>query len=144
MDYHDEVKRFNRAKDYANEKHEGQVRKVSGERYFLHPLRVAQRVKTIFQMTVAVLHDTIEDTDATYEDIEKKFGKDVADCVEKLTHRKKNESHYDYITRVLTDEDAIAVKIADTCDNLQDFPSQNMIKKAMKSLPRLLKYEGDN
>lgn len=141
IDYSD-IKFFVKAKDYAREAHEGQIRLVTGENYFTHPLRVSQRVKTDFQKIVALLHDTIEDTKVTHEDLERKFGKEIADCVETLSHR-KDESHYDYITRVLTNEDAVAVKISDICDNLQDHPSQNAIKKCLRALPRLMKYEED-
>lgn len=139
MDYSD-IKFFGKVKDFAREAHEGQIRQVTGESYFIHPLRVSMKCKTDFQKLVALLHDTIEDTSVTYEDIEKRFGKEIADCVEVLTHR-KGESHHDYITRVLTNEDAIAVKIADICDNLCDFPSENAKKKSLRALPRLLKYE---
>ena len=141
MEYNDQVKRFNYAKDYANEKHEGQLR-LGGERFFIHPLRVCQRVKTILQQTIAILHDTVEDTDATLEEIEKKFGKEVADGVDAMTHR-VGESYHDYITRVLTNPDAVAVKIADICDNLNDDPSQNAIKKGLGGLARLLKFDGE-
>src|SRR5690606_27769970 len=72
------------AYEYAKVKHEGQFRS-SGEPYYTHPMEVAQ-ILTGFKMDVAtiltaILHDTLEDTDATYEELEKKFGKDVAELV---------------------------------------------------------------
>lgn len=136
-----ELRLFMDAKEFAFDAHNGQYR-TDGANYFIHPLRVSQRVKTEFQRVVALLHDTVEDTDVTLEKIEKKFGKKVADCVDALSYR-KGESYKDYITRVLENPDAIEVKIADICDNFCDRPSQNAIKKGLGGLARLLKFEGE-
>lgn len=85
----------------------------------------------------AVLHDTIEDTETTYEELEGEFGADVAVVVECLTHR-KGESYAEYIQRVKANPDAIAVKLADIADNLGDYPSQNAIRKSAMALEELL------
>lgn len=84
-----------RAYDYAKEKHEGQFRS-SGEPYYTHPVEVAQILANmnmdITTITTAILHDTVEDTDATLDDVEKKFNKTVADLVNGVSKLTRIES----------------------------------------------------
>ncbi len=85
-----------RAYEYAKKMHEGQTR-ASGEPYYLHPLAVAQilaemRMDTTTVAT-AILHDTLEDTKATSEDLTKNFGKEVADLVNGVSKLTRIESH---------------------------------------------------
>jgi len=127
---------------FATKAHAGQKR-TNGNNYIVHPIRVSQEVHTEKQRVCALLHDTIEDTTTTYDEIKAVFGVDVADTVERLTHR-KGESYQDYISRVLEDKDAIAVKIADICDNLSDSPSQRAIEKSSMALDRLVNSTVDN
>lgn len=72
---------FEEAIRFAVEKHSGQVRKLRGSPYILHPLEVASIVGTMSTdeelLCAAVLHDTVEDTDTTLEEIEEKFGRRV-------------------------------------------------------------------
>lgn len=74
--------------DFAREKHRGQKRK-SGEPYITHPLEVAAILcewgMDIDSLIAGVLHDTVEDTDATLRDIENLFGRDVAFLVDGVT-----------------------------------------------------------
>jgi (p)ppGpp synthase/HD superfamily hydrolase len=75
---------------FATEKHKGQVRKYTGEEYINHPIAVADIVEgyldakgynqedIAFAIQVALLHDTVEDTDATMDDIESLFGPEIA------------------------------------------------------------------
>ena len=76
-----------KAIDYATEKHQGQKRKNSKkEDYIVHPIEVMHLLKEYgvsdeVTLVAAVLHDTIEDTSATYEEIMEFFGKEVADVV---------------------------------------------------------------
>ena len=81
-----------RALAFAAEAHGriGQVRKYTGEPYINHPIEVMDIVKTASHYTdvmlaAALLHDTIEDTAVTRDDIEREFGSDVADMVMELT-----------------------------------------------------------
>lgn len=127
-----------KAESYAEMMHKGQFRKVSGERYFSHPLRVSDRVKTDFQKVCALLHDVVEDTPATIEDVQRKFGEDVAYVVDLLTH-KKGESYQDYISKLSESGDAIEVKVADICDNITDNPSKRFIEKTILALPILFR-----
>ena len=79
---------IDRAVDYANQKHKLQKRK-DGSPYIIHPLAVAQIVAEMGldcdAILGALLHDCIEDTDASHEDIEKIFGPTVAELVEGVT-----------------------------------------------------------
>ena len=76
------------ALEYSQKAHEGQFRK-SGEPYIVHPILVASIVAAVtndeIMTAAALLHDIIEDTLATAEDIESKFGKDVAHLVDGIT-----------------------------------------------------------
>ncbi len=134
-----DIRLFIKVKDFAAKKHLGQKRN-NGEPYFTHPMRVSWMCRTDLQKNAALLHDVLEDTNTTFVELVENFGMEIAYVVDLLTH-KKGESHYDYITRVLTDENAIRVKIADICDNMNDNPSENAIKKNLIALPRLLKYD---
>ena len=84
---------FNDAIEYAKKAHEGQTRKGSDVPYIEHPLEVADIVKTMTDdeavWAAAVLHDTVEDTPASYESIKALFGKEVAELVEGLTKLEK-------------------------------------------------------
>ena len=77
-----------KAYEYAEKAHSGQLRK-SGEPYIIHPLNVAYIVADLGLDTqticAALLHDVVEDTDATYEDIETEFSEEIAQIVEGVT-----------------------------------------------------------
>ena len=79
---------IDKAVEYANAKHQYQKRK-DGSPYIIHPLAVAEVVAEMgLDMDAilgALLHDCIEDTDASHEDIEKLFGATVAELVEGVT-----------------------------------------------------------
>ncbi|MGD1817043.1 MAG: RelA/SpoT family protein [Pleomorphochaeta sp.] len=76
------------AVDFSNTKHEGQKRK-SGEPYIIHPLAVAEILIQLNMdgdtICAGLLHDTLEDTTAEYEELKEKFGKPVADLVDGVT-----------------------------------------------------------
>jgi guanosine-3',5'-bis(diphosphate) 3'-pyrophosphohydrolase len=81
--------------DFARKYHEGQIRK-NGDPYYTHPIEVASLLADIrldeASIITAVLHDTVEDTDATLDDIEKQFGKEVATLVDGVTKLNQIES----------------------------------------------------
>jgi len=129
-------KLFNKALVFATQKHTGQKRK-NGDAYIIHPIRVSQEVFTEKQKAIALLHDTIEDTETTYEEIKEAFGFEIAQAVWLLT-KQKEESYEDYIQRVKSNPDAIAVKIADISDNLNDSPTDKAIKKSANAITELL------
>ncbi len=84
----EQVFELEHAIDYATAKHKGQKRK-SGESYIIHPLAVAFNLiewgMDIDTVLAGVLHDTVEDTDASLEEIENLFGRDVAFLVDGVT-----------------------------------------------------------
>ncbi len=103
----------------ATRAHKGQVRK-DGTDYISHPVRVAVRCETKLQKVVALLHDVVEDTDVTYDDlIEIGFTREVVNAVESVTKR-PGEKYADFILRASVNELGRAVKLADIEDNLAD------------------------
>ena len=81
------------ALEFATEMHEGQVRKYTGEEYIMHPIAVADLVEEYLDeqeepeefvmaaIAIALLHDTVEDTPATEENILERFGAEIAEGV---------------------------------------------------------------
>lgn len=100
---------------FAFRAHAGHVDK-SGEVYATHLVRVASMLEGEEAQAVALLHDTVEDTDATEADIRAAFPGPVADAVMALTKR-KNEPLEAYIARVAEIPLAARVKRADIADN---------------------------
>jgi len=127
---------YKKALEYAASKHAGKKRK-NGDNFIIHPIRVSQEVKTETQKIIALLHDVLEDTDATYTELKELFGIEIAHTVLVLT-REEGETYEDYIKRVRTNSDAVAVKIADIADNLSDTPSKNAIIKSAKAITDLV------
>lgn len=103
------------AKKVAYVAHYGQVDKA-GVSYINHPKRVAGRMRFAKYKVVAWLHDVVEDTDFTIKDIRRMFGKETANAVDAITHR-KGEAWSDYISRVKRNHVAKMVKISDLIDN---------------------------
>ncbi len=103
------------ARAFAQAKHSGQTDKA-GKPYTGHLERVASRLTDPAQQVVAWLHDTMEDTGTTYEEIAAMFGPDTADCVAAMTHR-EGEDYMDYVRRLSASPVARAVKISDLIDN---------------------------
>jgi hypothetical protein len=105
-----------KALQIAAKAHEGQKDKA-GEPYILHPLRVMQKVQGEEAMIVAVLHDVIEDTPVTTDDLRQAdFSDKVLAALLCVTHR-KDEPYADYVVRCKGDEIARQVKLADLEDN---------------------------
>ena len=104
---------------FAYEKHKGQFDKA-GVPYILHPLHVALQMETEDEKIVALLHDTLEDTDATIEDF-KGLGlsEEIISNIKLLT-RSKDMSYMEYIKIISTDKLAKKVKLKDLEHNLDD------------------------
>jgi (p)ppGpp synthase/HD superfamily hydrolase len=89
--------RIQHATVFATQAHSGQKRKYTGDDYIVHPIAVAELVRenggTEDQIIAALLHDTIEDTDVTYNDVYEAFGADVAALVWELTDRFTTEEY---------------------------------------------------
>jgi len=96
--------------------HHGQVDKAS-QPYILHPLRVMLAVSSDEDRMAAILHDVVEDTDVTLDELRRKgFSAAVVQAVDALT-RRDDEPYGDFIKRARANEIARRVKIADILDN---------------------------
>ena len=136
---------IDKAVDYANKKHAAQKRK-DGSPYIIHPLAVAQIVTEMgLDMDAilgALLHDCIEDTDASHEDIEKLFGSTVAELVEgvtKLTRAdfsSREQAQMENLRKMFMamskDIRVVLIKIADRLHNIRTMQYQTPEKQIAK------------
>ena len=105
-----------KALQIAARAHEGQVDK-QGLPYILHPLRVMDGVEGLDAKIVAVLHDVVEDTPVTFDDLEREgFSGEVLAAVRCVTHA-EGETYADYVVRCQADPIARRVKLSDLADN---------------------------
>ena len=107
-----------RAIAIAAEAHAGQKDKV-GAAYILHSLRVMMKMETEEARIAAVLHDVVEDSEWSLDDLRKKgFSEKVLHAVDCLTRRDEDgEDYFDYVKRAGSDPIARKVKLADLADN---------------------------
>ena len=136
---------INRAVDYANKKHAVQKRK-DGSPYIIHPLAVAQIVTEMGldqdAILGALLHDCIEDTDASHEDIERLFGATVAELVEGVTkltranfsstEQAQMENLRKMFMAMSKDIRVVLIKIADRLHNMRTMQYQSPEKQILK------------
>ncbi len=116
--------------------HKGQ-RDKAGAPYLLHPLRMMMRMTSEVAMIAAVLHDVVEDSDWTLEQLcEEGFSGEVLEAVDCLTHR-EGESYQEFVERIRANPIARQVKIADLEDNMN---IQRISHLGAKDLERLEKY----
>jgi guanosine-3',5'-bis(diphosphate) 3'-pyrophosphohydrolase len=120
-----------KARAFATQAHEGQVRKYTGVPYIVHPIEVMEIVRTVAHddamLAAALLHDVVEDTDITIEDVETEFGADVASLVSDLTDVSNPEDGNRKLRKALDREHsakssarAQTVKLADLISNSMD------------------------
>ena len=134
---------------FAARFHAGQTRKDGLTPYFSHPVRVALTLRHTFgcqdpvALTAAILHDTIEDTPADYDDVADRFGNQVADIVAALTKNMilpEHEREPEYDARLASaDWRARLIKLADVYDNLCDMhtsKAEDAPKAAKRHLAR--------
>jgi (p)ppGpp synthase/HD superfamily hydrolase len=111
---------------------------LGGDYYILHPLRVMHKVEHIDEKIVAVMHDLIEDTKLTIDDIKNKgFNENICDALICLT-KQKSEIYENYIKRISDNKIATIVKIADLEDNMNIMRLISPIHE--KDFTRLSKY----
>jgi len=116
--------------------HKGQKDK-GGNPYILHPLRVMLSVETIEEKIVALLHDVIEDSNITIQNlIEEHFPEEILKAIILLT-KKQNQSYEDYILAIKKNSLANKVKLADLKDNMD---KKRLLNITEKDKARLKKY----
>ena len=125
-----------RAIEIAARTHAGQLDK-GGAPYILHPLRVMLRVAPGAQQIVAVLHDVVEDSEVTFEDLEREgFSAEVINGLRAVT-KVEGESYEDFVARAALDPVGKAVKLADLMENSD---LSRIAEPSQKDLGRVEKY----
>ena len=138
---------------FADSAHKGQLRK-SGEPYIIHPLAVAEIVADleldVDSVIAALLHDCIEDTQATHQDIAKKFGEPVAALVEGVTkltrvqwtskEEEQSENLRKMFMAMAQDIRVILIKVCDRLHNMRTMEYQSPRKQREKSLETMEIY----
>jgi GTP diphosphokinase / guanosine-3',5'-bis(diphosphate) 3'-diphosphatase len=127
------VATLEKAIEIAAVAHTGQTDKA-GQPYILHPLRVMLRVHTEEEMITAVLHDVVEDTTVTLQDLRREgFSDRVVAAVEALTKR-KGENRLEAAKRAAADAIARVVKLADNAENMDLSRIPNPTEKDLRRL----------
>ena len=110
----------NKALVYAYNAHHGQL-DYNGIPFIFHPLHLAEQMDDEISCCAALLHDVVEDTDLTLEDLRKDFPEAVVDVVALLTHddsaEYNNSDYFDYIRKIKLHPIAKKVKLADIAHN---------------------------
>ena len=119
----------------AYEAHHGQVDK-SGVPYIFHPIHLAEQMYTEEECIVALLHDVVEDTDITFEQLEKEFSPTVIEALKLLTHDDSVE-YMEYVRNLKSNPIAKKVKLADLWHN---YDCTRLRKMTLKDLERQEKY----
>ncbi|MDE6539338.1 MAG: HD domain-containing protein [Ruminococcus sp.] len=101
----------NKAMRIAYNAHHGQY-DVNGVPYIFHPYHVAEQMTDEITTCVALLHDVIEDTSVTVEELEQEFPEEVINALKLLTHEKRTD-YFEYIYKIRENPVARAVKLAD-------------------------------
>ena len=150
---HADTTRLRAAFEYANAHHGQQLRK-SGEPYITHPIAVAELVADLGldmdSIIAALLHDCIEDTDSTHDEISKQFGATVADLVEGVTkltrmqYTSKEEEQMENLRKMFMamakDVRVILIKLCDRLHNMRTLQYQSERKQKEKALETMEIY----
>lgn len=117
--------------------HHGQVDR-GGIPYIFHPIHLAEQMEDEISCTAALLHDVVEDTDWTLEQLAGEFPAEVIEILFLLTHQKE-EDYFDYVRRIKGHPIAKKIKLADLSHNSDqsrlscvDFSEEQMLKRLEK------------
>ena len=114
----------------------GKVDKA-GREYILHPLRVMAKMRTGLEMSAALLHDVLEDSEITAEELlAEGIPAEVVDAVQHLT-KNENQDYMDFVARAGKNKIAAAVKLADIEDNIDVLRLSSL---GEEDLARIRKY----
>lgn len=133
--------KYYEALKFATKAHGPQLDR-DGLPYILHPARVAEQfvIRGQWDLAIpAVLHDVVEDTSTTLDEISEAFGKRVAQIVDRLSRRKGQETYKEFLERVCGDADAVRIKLADVRDNLYRRGPCDMEKRYLPAISTLTK-----
>ncbi len=141
------TKMTKKALNICFEVHKEQVDK-SGMPYVFHPFHLAEQMTDEVTTVVALLHDVAEDSDITFEDLEKEgFEKAVIDALKLLTHKDKSILYMDYVAKIKDNPVAKAVKLADLKHNTDltrlDVIDEKALKRRQKYLDAINLLEGN-
>ena len=105
----------NKAMKIAYAAHHGQV-DYNGIPYIFHPIHLAEDMDDEISCCAALLHDVVEDTAVTMEELAKEFPPEVIDVLKLLTHDDRTD-YFDYVRAIRTNPIAVKVKLADLAHN---------------------------
>jgi GTP pyrophosphokinase len=140
-----------KAYNYAEMAHSNAQTRFSGERYFIHPYNVALILADLHvdvqTIAAGLLHDVVEDTGITYDDIKREFGEEIANMVDgvtklsKVKYRNKEERQAESLRKMIIamskDIRVVIIKLADRLHNirtLEYMPKEKQYQKAMETI----------
>lgn len=140
-----------KAYNYAEMAHSSAQTRLSGERYFVHPYQVAQILADLHvdvqTIAAGLLHDVVEDTGITYDEIKREFGEEIANMVDgvtklsKVKYRNKEERQAESLRKMIIamskDIRVVIIKLADRLHNirtLEYMPEAKQYQKAMETI----------
>ena len=140
---------------FAKQKHDdtGAVRKHSGDPYWVHPEGVAKVAAayggTDIEIQAAMAHDTLEDTNCSYDELEEMFGDEVASIVREITNDTEEvdrlgKEQYINLELISLSHPALFVKLCDMYYNQMDFPTEAQKRRIIKNINYLLANREDD
>ena len=140
---------------FAKQKHDatGAIRKHSGDPYWVHPEGVAKIAAayggTDIEIQAAMAHDTLEDTNCSYDELEEMFGDEVASIVREITNDTEEvdrlgKEQYINLELISLSHPALFVKLCDMYYNQMDFPTEAQKRRMIKNINYLLANREDD